>query len=123
MIFFWRRTIFIAATVFLFEYPLMQMYVHNLLSLIALVLLIVDRQGFDTKAQRMVEIASEALLFITSIFLMQFMNANLDLKQVDLLKILVFACFGHLFAINVAFMIWFFVSECREKQRKKQLVE
>ena len=48
MQFFWRRALFIAATVFLFDYPLMQMYAHFLLTMISIVILSTDKRAFDS---------------------------------------------------------------------------
>lgn len=50
MLFFWRRTLFAVATVLLFDYPIMQMYSHHLLTMLTLVLLAYDRKAFETQA-------------------------------------------------------------------------
>ena len=46
--FFWRRALFIAVTVFLFDYPLMQMYAHFLLTMISIVILSIDDSAFES---------------------------------------------------------------------------
>ena len=48
LLFFWRRTLFVAASVFLFDYPLMQMMAHYLLTGATIVLLTSNRRLFES---------------------------------------------------------------------------
>ena len=67
--FFCRRTIFIMATVLLFEYPNMQMVVHQVLTMANLVYISIDHRMFNDQSQRFIEIVSEILLLLISIHL------------------------------------------------------
>mmetsp|Transcript_21882 Transcript_21882/g.29288 ORF Transcript_21882/g.29288 Transcript_21882/m.29288 type:complete len:170 (+) Transcript_21882:728-1237(+) len=69
MAFFWRRCGFIAATIFLFDYPLMQMNVHYVLTMISVAILAYNRKAFESRGQFLVEVGSEFLLHVTSILL------------------------------------------------------
>ena len=48
MAFFWRRSFFVIATVFLFDWPTMQMMAHILLTVAMVVLLISDKHGQES---------------------------------------------------------------------------
>ena len=69
----------------------------------------------------MVEIGSEALLLITSIFLAQFLNEELEPYQALALENFTIASFGLMLVINIAYMIWFIINNCKENRRKKKL--
>ena len=49
MFFFWRRLIFIIVTVYLFDYPLMQMFVHFALNITMMAILLYDQSAFSSK--------------------------------------------------------------------------
>ena len=49
LIFFYRRTIFIIATIFLFDFPTLQTVINTVLSFASLVYLISDRHHYDSK--------------------------------------------------------------------------
>ena len=49
MLFFWRRLVFAFATVYLFSYPLMQMYVHLGLTMLTLILLMQNKRAFESQ--------------------------------------------------------------------------
>ena len=72
MVFFWRRTFYIVITVYLFDWPGVQVQAHLVLSLISAGILAVDPSAFESTAQKMMEVGSEALLLFSSICLAQF---------------------------------------------------
>ena len=49
LFFFFRRTAFVGATIFLFAYPSMQMLIHQLLTIVAMCYVSWDDQMFETK--------------------------------------------------------------------------
>jgi len=69
LVFFYRRTFFIIATVFMFDYPTIQMIVNQTLSFGVVVYLVSDRQQFETTLQKIIELGTETLYFCTSLFL------------------------------------------------------
>ena len=121
MIFFWRRLIFIIVTVYLFDYPLMQMFVHFALNITMMAILLYDERAFSSKGQRYVEIGSELGLHFTSIMLSLFMNASYDSEQKDAILNLTLGIFGSLIIGNAAYILWFTVNSCIEKLRMKRL--
>ena len=68
--FFYRRLIFVSVTVFLFDTPVMQMSIHNLMTLSVLAYLCHDKQMYTLRRQRFIEICSEFLLMLISILLL-----------------------------------------------------
>ena len=76
--FFIRRAAFIAATVFLFDYPLMQMYVHFVLTMATVAILANNSRAYESKGQRVVEVGTEFLMHLTCIVLSAFMDARVD---------------------------------------------
>ena len=50
MIFFWRRCLFIIICVYLFKYPLLQMYAHLYLTIVSIAILSQDRTIFESTA-------------------------------------------------------------------------
>ena len=76
--FFYRRMIFVSATVFLFDTPVMQMLIHNLMTLIILAYLCHDKQMYTTRRQRSIEISSEFLLMFISILLLQYSRLDYE---------------------------------------------
>ena len=50
MQFFWRRALFVATTVFLFDYPLMQMLAHYFLTMATVVVLANNPRTYDSRS-------------------------------------------------------------------------
>ena len=69
MAFLWRRTAFIVITVWLFEYPVLQMAVHIWLSLFNLCLLAGLKENFTTKQRLFVELFVEGMSILACIWL------------------------------------------------------
>ena len=67
--FFYRRTIIVLVTVFLFEHPSLQLIVCHITTLMTAIYLVTDRQRFETQAQRAVEIGSEIFFYVSCIIL------------------------------------------------------
>ena len=66
LVYFYRRTFFVLGTVFLFDYPSIQMMLHQLLSLAMLAYLLSDHYMYTWFTHRFVEISTEALLLLVS---------------------------------------------------------
>ena len=69
ILFFWRRTCFVIVTVFLFDYPALQMSAHYALTMLSATMLLADERAFESKLQRNVEAGSEFLMLFSSISL------------------------------------------------------
>ena len=50
MLFFWRRALFISATVYMFSYPLMQMYAHYALTMSTMIIMLSSNHAFESVA-------------------------------------------------------------------------
>ena len=73
--FFYRRTVFIVITVFMFDYPALQMIVNQLLTLFMIVYLIYESHSlFANRSQQIVEVGSEIGYLVCSLFLQEFTN-------------------------------------------------
>ena len=72
--FFYRRTAFIVVTVYLFDYPAMQMILNQLLTLAMAAYLLHDRSLFESRSQKAVEVGSEVFFLMSCLFLQQFTN-------------------------------------------------
>ena len=75
LIFFYRRTLFIVATIFLFDHPPLQTVVNTVLSFSSLVYLVSDRHQYDSKQQKVIELSTEGLYYAASLFLAQLCNS------------------------------------------------
>lgn len=69
MLLFWRRLLFAVATVYLFAYPIMQMYAHYFLTFATMIVFILNKHDFESKGQRFVELGSEIMLYFCSTLL------------------------------------------------------
>ena len=121
ILFFWRRALFIVATVFLFDYPLMQMVAHIFLTMVTFSLLAYDSQAYELPSQRIVEVGSEFTLHMTSIMMSLFMNPAYDEEQKNLQETMSLACMGMLLSLNVIFILHTTCAGCKEKRRRKKL--
>ena len=123
IMFFWRRGLFVAATVYMFDHPVIQMSAHYLLTILTIIIYLKDRFGFDSPAQRFVEIGSEIAMLVISVMLAQFMDLSLDeAYQIEMMQIVSLGGFGVLVTLNLVYIVWYFAIECKEKNRKKKLV-
>ena len=69
IIFFYRRCIFAIITIYLFERPDMQMILHQTFSMLVIIYISIDNHMFKDKPTRFVEISTEALLFVSCLFI------------------------------------------------------
>ena len=60
---------------------------------------------------------------MTTIIMSQFMDASFNLEQREMIENFTLGSLGLLFAINIAFVIWYLVTSFREKRRLKRLEE
>ena len=119
--FFCRRTTFIAATVFLFEYPNMQMLVHQSLTLANLVYISIDNRMFADKCTRFIEIISEILLLLVSVLLQQFLRYySLD-DVTNVVELSIFSSLGLLVLLNTIYLVYSIVIDCKESRRTKAI--
>ena len=76
--FFWRRCLFALITIYLFDYPHMQMIAHHVLTVVYISILVYNPYTFETAEQKVIEVGSEGLMHFTSIFLSLFNVASFD---------------------------------------------
>ncbi len=69
LIFFYRRTLFIVVTVYLLDYPALQMSAHYVLTMCTVAYFGWNDRFFDDRPMKIVEIGSEFLLDCISIVL------------------------------------------------------
>ena len=69
LVFFYRRSFFAVCTVTLFDYPALQMMMHQILSLAMLAYLLHDHYMFTYFTHQFVEVGTEALLLLVSTLL------------------------------------------------------
>lgn len=74
--FFWRRLMFAFITVYLFDWPQMQMIAHHVLTVLYIGVLVYNPHTYDSVSQKIIEVGSEATMHFTSIFLSQFNVAS-----------------------------------------------
>ena len=104
--FFYRRTIFICAMVYLLDWPYLQMMIHEVLTLATIVYLIRDKQRYEEKIIRLTEVGSEVLLLFTSILIQEFMRNNVASVNTSMtLTVLVFTFISILALINIFGML------------------
>ena len=104
--FFIRRAAFIAATVFLFDYPLMQMYVHFVLTMVTVAILANNSRTYETKQQRVVEVGTEFLMHLTCIVLSAFMDARINDEQGQKLETMTLVFFSAILLLNISFILF-----------------
>ena len=106
-----------AATVFLFDKPNSQMIVHQGLTMATLVYLVQDQRMFTSRFQKVIEIASEFLLLLMSILMQQCMVYS---DQTDIERG-TFTAMGLILTVNITFLIYTVVQNCKEKKRLKAI--
>ena len=121
MAFFWRRTLFVAVTVFLFDWPSMQMAAHHVITVIMIALLVTDNTAYDSTSQKIIEVGSELLMHFTSIMLAQFGVRSYSAEQLEMIEVMTLVFFSSLILLNVIFIIYVSVNDCKESCRLKAL--
>lgn len=81
--FFYRRTIFVAVTIYLFDYPAMQMIVNQVITLAMAGFLLHETSLFASRSQKIVEVGSEVFFLISCLFLQQFTNLAHSKETLD----------------------------------------
>ena len=119
--FFWRRTLFVVVTVYLFDWPSMQMIAHQVLTVLLIISLVADKSAFESTSQKTIEIGSELMLHFSSIMLAQFCIRDYTDAQLSMAEVWTLIFFGSLVLLNVTFIVYVFVKDCKEKRRKKRL--
>ena len=120
-IFFVRRTLFAIATVSLFEYPSLQVIVHQFLTMATLIYLCNDSRMFMDNSQRVTEIISELFLLLISVLAIQFERYKNSDDEVKNLEISIFISLGLLMLFNTMFLIYGIFIDRRESKRVKAI--
>ena len=84
-----------------------------------LVFLIADKTAYETTSQRVIEVGSELFMHLTSICLAQFTIRTYDEEQQEMLQVFTLLFFSCLIALNVTFIIYVAIQDCKEKKRQK----
>jgi len=111
-----RRTAFIAVTVFMFEYPVLQMIVHQLLTMATLVYLC-HGNIFESQLRKCIEIFSEAMLLLSSIVLQNLMRRDFTDEAMDFGEKLFIELLVMLLLTNIGFMIATVITNKKEAKR------
>ena len=119
-VFFYRRLLFICASVYLFEKPAMQMIVHQILTMATLCYLVYDKRMFEQRGQAFIEISSEFLLLFVSLVIQESIREH-DEKKLYKIGTGIFVGIGLMTAVNVTYIIYTVIQGCREKRRLKAL--
>ena len=120
IIFLYRRVIFMAATVFLIDWPSMQMIVHQLLTLASIAYVSYNGKMFLSKTQQYVEISSEVILLITSALLQQVMYDHNEWGN-EMIEDWYLTFVGLLISVNIAFLIYSIVTNYKDGKRAKAI--
>lgn len=96
------------------------MLTFNLLSIATICYLAYDKQRYETKGLRYVEVGSEALLYLAFLFLQSIILDPFDLNDSsEVIEICFFIVLAMLVTLNMAYMVLLIVQSCKEKRRKK----
>ena len=123
LVFFFRRTFFIFATVYQFEQPAMQMIIHYVLSTITIAYLSYDKHMFISELERAVEITAEVFLMLISALIQQLMVLSHSKETVKALEVMILAAIGLFVTCNLVHLIYTLIANRRLKKRRKALEE
>ena len=121
LVFFFRRTLFIIATVFILEQPAIQMIAHQVLSILAVAYISYDSHMFQSEVQRGAEIAAEVFLMLTSALIQQLMVLNNSKETIEALELAILATLGLFVSINITYLVVSVILNCKEANKKKLL--
>ena len=96
----------------------MQMISHQFLSLLVIIYISIDNHMFKDKATRVVEIATEALLFVSCLFI-QVLILPLEEASINDVSVMIYISVGLLIFVNIAFVIYNVRLNCKDKKRLK----
>ena len=119
LMFMFRRTIFIAISVLLFNYPSMQMMGHCLLTLASAIYVAQDKM-YTSRARQAVELGNEMLLLLISQLIQQCMRP-MEPETLDIIGHYILAAVIILCSLNIGLMIYMIVLGFLEKRRAKTI--
>jgi hypothetical protein len=119
MSFMFRRSLFMVLTVFAFDYPIVQIVSHIVLTLVALCYLL-NGPLFERRSQQYVEVLNEVLLLIISILISACLNATTPEAKVTLGDSIL-ALLGLMFLINFSYIGHKVVTSKKAKCRAKKV--
>ena len=119
LIFFYRRTIFIIATIFLFDFPTLQTVVNTVLSFSSLVYLFSDRHQYNSKQQKVIELSTEGLYYAASLFMAQLNDSWHSNESTRAIEDSTLACIGLMIIINIGFLVLNAIQKFKAKRRLK----
>ena len=103
--YFARRTIFIFASIFLFDWPYMQLFVHQALTLATLSYMARMSRNFKNKRHFQTEFTTELLLLFHSFLLVAKLATTIAASQ-PILDVLILVVYGLMILVNIAYMIY-----------------
>ena len=109
-----------AATVFMIDWPSMQMIVHQILILVSIAYISYNSKMFISRTQRNVEICSELILLLASALMQQSMLTLPDYTS-EMVEYFFLTFVGLLVTINIAFLIYTIVDTRKEGKRTKAI--
>ena len=113
IVFFTRRLLFILSTIYFKDYPLIQIYVSQALTLSSIIYVTSSYLSqYKSKLQRWLEVCSEFLLYTVTVFFSLFNDLSFDQEAHRLIEKLSLSFIGMLFFINFGYMIFCIISGC-----------
>ena len=94
---------------------------HQITTVILMILLLADNMAFESKAQRIIEVGSELFMHLTTIMLAQFLMGTHSNESMAVMEVCSMVFFGALILLNVVYIVFVFVVDCKEKRRKKAI--
>ena len=119
--FFLRRLLFVIIAVHLFDKPLMQLFAHQALVMATVVYMVHDGRAWRDKGLIWVEVGSEMALMMMTVLAQECLRQPIRSEEIDNVTVCLYVTLGLLLAGNIAYMIYAWVQQRREKKRKKWL--
>ena len=109
------------AGVFLFERPAMQMFVHQVLTILTIVYISTDSRMFETRGQKCAEIVSEMLLLLASLFIQELIRDQPSDEAKRKVEFAVLMTIGLLIIFNIVYVTHTVCINRKEKKRVNML--
>ena len=100
-----RRSIFMAITTGLFQYPVLQFISNYALTIPYIAYLSHSSSMFEDKRRRFVEVSTEFMVMISTILLQQFLRKDLEDEAKSVLSKMFLAVIAMIILVNFAYLV------------------
>ena len=100
-----RRSIFMAITTGLFQYPVLQFISNYALTIPYIAYLSHSSSFFEDKKRRFVEVSTEFMVMISTILLQQFLRQDLEDEAKSVLSKMFLAVIAMIILVNFAYLV------------------